>query len=88
MKDAVKNNIRQSMKWLAVLGVLLPVTWIGSASTRSVMADLERLQWLCSDYQLPVAGYVVEGWFQTVHVWWENEHCEIAVRSEESPLKR
>ena len=68
MKDTVKDNIKQSMKWLAVLGILLPVTWIGSASVRSVATDLERLQWLCSDYQLPVEGYVVEGWFQTVHV--------------------
>lgn len=25
--------------------------------------DLERLQWLAGDYQLPVKGYVIEAWF-------------------------
>lgn len=25
--------------------------------------DLQRLHWLCSDYQLPIKGYVIEGWF-------------------------
>ena len=60
--------MKQTMKWVAMLGLLVPITWLGTTSARSVLSDLERLQWLCSDYQLPVAGYVVEGWFQTVHI--------------------
>ena len=60
--------MKNKVKWIAALGLLLPVTWLGSVSTKSAMADLERLHWLCSDYQLPVQGYVVEGWFQVAHV--------------------
>ena len=48
--------------------LLFPLTWFGNVSARSAIIDLERLQWLCTDYQLPVAGYVVEGWFQTIHM--------------------
>ena len=32
-------------------------------SADAYIGDLERLHWLCSDYQLPVKGYVIEGWF-------------------------
>ena len=48
--------MKQTMKWVAMLSLLVPITWLGTTSTRSVLSDLERLQWLCSDYQLPVAG--------------------------------
>lgn len=68
MKLTIKDNAKKSIKWLAIVGLLLPVSWLGYASLRSVTTDFERLQWLCSDYQLPVAGYVIEGWFQTVHM--------------------
>ena len=60
--------MKKTMKWVAMLSLLVPITWLGTTSTRSVISDFERLQWLCSDYQLPVAGYVVEGWFQAAQI--------------------
>lgn len=66
-KPNFKHHMKQNIKWMAILGLLLPITWLGSTSMRSA-ADFERLQWLCSDYQLSVAGYVVEGWFQATQI--------------------
>lgn len=42
-----------------LLNMILPQPVSADAYT----GDLERLHWLCSDYQLPVKGYVIEGWF-------------------------
>lgn len=42
-----------------LLNMMLPQPVSADAYT----GDLERLHWLCSDYQLPVKGYVIEGWF-------------------------
>lgn len=67
-KPNFKHDMKQNIKWMAILGLLLPITWLGSTSMRYTAADFERLQWLCSDYQLSVAGYVVEGWFQAVQI--------------------
>lgn len=67
-KPNFKHHMKQNVKWMAVLGLLLPITWLGSTSMRYTAADFERLQWLCSDYQLSVAGYVVEGWFQATQI--------------------
>ncbi|MBQ5369257.1 MAG: hypothetical protein IIU56_03475 [Peptococcaceae bacterium] len=67
-KPNFKHDMKQNIKWMAILGLLLPITWLGSTSMRYTAADFERLQWLCSDYQLSVAGYVVEGWFQATQI--------------------
>ena len=67
-KPNFKHHMKQNVKWMAVLGLLLPITWLGSTSVQYTAADFERLQWLCSDYQLSVAGYVVEGWFQATQI--------------------
>ena len=67
-KPNFKHHMKQNIKWMAILGFLLPITWLGSTSMRYTAADFERLQWLCSDYQLSVAGYVVEGWFQATQI--------------------
>jgi hypothetical protein len=67
-KPNFKHDMKQNIKWMAILGLLLPITWLGSTSIRYTAADFERLQWLCSDYQLSVAGYVVEGWFQAAQI--------------------
>ncbi|MBQ5614869.1 MAG: hypothetical protein IIU81_00910, partial [Peptococcaceae bacterium] len=58
-KPNFKHHMKQKIKWMTVFGLLLPITWLGSTPMRYTAADFERLQWLCSDYQLPVAGYVV-----------------------------
>ena len=42
-----------------LLNMMLPQPVSADAYT----GDLERLHWLCSDYQLTVKGYVIEGWF-------------------------
>ncbi|MBQ5707147.1 MAG: hypothetical protein IIV69_02620, partial [Peptococcaceae bacterium] len=68
IKQYSKHDMKQNIKWMAILGLLLPITWLGSTSMRYTVADFERLQWLCSDYQLSVAGYVVEGWFQATQI--------------------
>lgn len=60
--------MKHTVKWITALGLLLPVTLLQSMSAGICTADLQRLQWLCSDYQVPVQGYVVESWFQIVHV--------------------
>lgn len=56
------------MKWVTVLGVLIPFTWLHGVSCKYEAADLQRLRWLCSDYQIPVQGYVIEAWFQVMHM--------------------
>lgn len=60
--------MKQAMKWITAFGILLPITWLQTAPLGYDIADLQRLQWLCRDYQIPVQGYVVEGWFQLDHV--------------------
>lgn len=56
--------MKQVIKWITAFGVLIPITWFHSVSITNDMADLQRLQWLCKDYQIPIQGYVIEGWFQ------------------------
>lgn len=48
---------------LTTVGLLFNLLWPQSVSAEYDTNDLERLQWLCADYQLPVKGYVIEGWF-------------------------
>lgn len=60
--------MNKTLKWIAILGMLLPATFAQSAVAEYQTADLQRLHWLCSDYQLPIQGYVVECWFQVIQV--------------------
>ncbi len=48
---------------LTTVGLLFNLLWPQPVSAEYDTGDLERLQWLCGDYQLPVKGYVIEGWF-------------------------
>ena len=48
---------------LTTMGLLFNLLWPQPVSAEYDTGDLERLQWLCGDYQLPVKGYVIEGWF-------------------------
>lgn len=57
--DALKPKIVLATAVSLLLNFLLPQPVTADANS----GDLERLYWLCSDYQLPVKGYVVEGWF-------------------------
>lgn len=56
--------MKKALKWMTAFSILLPVTWLQTTAFGYDTADLQRLQWLCRDYQIPVQGYVVEGWFQ------------------------
>ncbi len=60
--------MKNKLTWMAAFSLLLPMTFVQSAVAGSYTADLQRLHWVCRDYQLPVQGYVVEGWFQVMHV--------------------
>ncbi len=60
--------MKNKLKWVAAFSLLLPMTFVQSAAAGSYTADLQRLHWVCRDYQLPIQGYVVEGWLQVVHV--------------------
>ena len=54
--------MKRTITWLSLAAILLPTTIFQSVSSSYSSADLLRLQWLCGDYQIPVQGYVVEGW--------------------------
>ena len=60
--------MKYKFQWAAMLGLLLPVALMPQISAGCSVADFQRLQWLCSDYQMAVKGYVVEGWFRMVHM--------------------
>lgn len=49
---------------VTALSVLMNLAIPQTVASDSVPCDLERLYWLCADYQMPVKGYVVEGWFE------------------------
>ena len=55
--------MRQNMMMATTLSLLLSLLLPQPVSGEHTIGNLDRLHWLCSDYQLPVKGYVVEGWF-------------------------
>lgn len=67
------EKIRTKLKCVAAISCLIPVTFLHSItnnyfSGNDVSIDFQRLQWLCTDYGLNVEGYVIEGWFQFIHI--------------------
>ena len=55
--------MRLCFKILVALGVLAHAILPQSAGATINASSLERLNWLCSDYQMAVKGFVVECWF-------------------------
>lgn len=55
----MKQNMMMATTLSLLFSLLLPQPVSGEHTT----GNLDRLHWLCSDYQLPVKGYVIEGWF-------------------------
>ena len=55
--------MRQNMMMATTLSLLFSLLVPQPVSGEHATGNLDRLHWLCSDYQLPVKGYVVEGWF-------------------------
>lgn len=49
---------------VTALGILMNLAAPQTIAGESISGSLERLYWLCADYQLPVKGFVVEGWFE------------------------
>lgn len=49
---------------VTALSVLMNLAVPQPVANERAICDLERLYWLCTDYQMPVKGYVVEGWFE------------------------
>lgn len=62
------ESIKTKLKWFTAFSCLMPMALLPGVTSSYYSADFQRLQWLCSDYQLPVQGYVIEGWFQLIHV--------------------
>ena len=60
----MKRQMYQAM----LLGLLLPITMTPYGVVNQPYANLQRLQHLCNDYQLPIQGYVVEGWLKIPHI--------------------
>ncbi len=64
MLNAIKSRRR---KLLAAVGIFLQCIIVPQSAGGTCIINegsaLERLYWLCCDYQLPVKGFVVEGWF-------------------------
>lgn len=55
--------MKRKLALVTTMGILLNLLTPQPVSADYVTGDLQRLHWLCSDYQLPVKGYVLEGWF-------------------------
>ena len=51
------------LKIMVMLGVIVHFILPQSATATVNTSSLERLNWLCSDYQMTVKGFVVEWWF-------------------------
>lgn len=54
---------RSKLALMTTIGILLNILTPQPVCADYTAGDLQRLHWLCSDYQLPVRGYVVECWF-------------------------
>ena len=52
----------------ALASLLLPAVLLQSAMASYMTVDVDRLYWLCKDYQLPIEGYVAECWFQVLQM--------------------
>ena len=55
--------IKYKLAAVTALSVLMNLVVPQPVANDGAVCDLERLYWLCNDYQLPIKGYVVEGWF-------------------------
>ncbi len=62
------QGIKTKVKWFTAVSCLMPMALLPGITAGCSSTDFQRLQWLCNDYQLPVEGYVIEGWFQIIHV--------------------
>lgn len=56
--------MKTKLKWASVIGCFMPLVCLPAVAANYYTGDFQRLQWLCSDYQISVDGYVIEGWFQ------------------------
>lgn len=72
--------MKRNLTILTALGLLLPCLLPSLAVADGNARDLERLYWICSDYQLPVRGYVVEGWFSSSN--WVNRTLETELKKQ------
>ena len=55
--------MRKKAALLTTLGLMVNLLLPQPVSADYLTGDLQRLHWLCNDYQLPIKGYVIEGWF-------------------------
>lgn len=55
--------MRKKAALLTTLGLMVNLLLPQPVSADYLTGDLQRLPWLCNDYQLPIKGYVIEGWF-------------------------
>ena len=65
-------------KWVTItaLSLLMQLSMPKSIASSAAGTDLERLHWLCMDYQLPIKGYVVECWFELPAQTWTEKFLE------------
>lgn len=59
----MKMKRKGKLALVTAMGILLNILTPQPVCADYFTSDLQRLHWLCSDYQLPVRGYVIEGWF-------------------------
>lgn len=60
--------MKQKIALLTTMSIVMNLLAPQPVSADYFTGDLQRLHWLCSDYQLPIKGYVIEGWF-TLYNW-------------------
>lgn len=55
--------MKRKIALLTTMGIMMNLLVPQPVGADYFTGDLQRLHWLCTDFQLPVKGYVVEGWF-------------------------
>lgn len=68
--------MKRAMTILTALGFMIQMAMSQTTYAVSDISGLERLNWLCSDYQLPVKGFVVESWFSVADRNFTDEKLE------------
>ena len=68
--------MKRAMTILTAFGFMIQMAMPQTTYAVSDISGLERLNWLCSDYQLPVKGFVVESWFSVADRNFTDEKLE------------